>query len=112
MRLLEMTVHWLHVSVHTESILLAYSTLGDHVLDSMKRDPMAREALVQSLPSTSRAPVKFTSAVHFAEHLLMSPDFLLCRRVRIDTQLLRSVPKSILQDYGSKECSGRLCNAL
>ena len=23
-----------------------------------------------------------------------------------------SVPKSILQDYGSKECSGRLCNAL
>ena len=22
------------------------------------------------------------------------------------------VPKSILQDYGSKECSGRLCNAL
>jgi len=22
------------------------------------------------------------------------------------------VPKSVLQDYGSKECSGRLCNAL
>ena len=91
MRLLEMTVHRLHVSVHTESILLAYGTLGDHVLDSTKRDPVTGEALVQSLPSTPCSPVNFTSAVHFTEHILMGPDLLLYRCVRVKTQLLRSI---------------------
>ena len=33
-------------------------------------------------------------------------------KVHDETNRFNIVPKSILQDYGSKECSGRLCNAL
>ena len=57
-RLLEMTIQRLHISIHTQSDLLADDTLGDHVLDSAKRDPAAWKALVKYVSHPSEVYVR------------------------------------------------------